>query len=107
MILHSEHKNEMILKINNDIYRQVKGLNNLQEFKKLLLCSDFGLCEDKDLSIDLIDKLIVRTPLIPNVDKSVCAITTNKAILKDTSYYLQINIDIQTPINQWLVCCGI
>ena len=37
----------------------------------------------KDLSIDLIDKVIVRTPLIPNIDKSICAITINKAISKN------------------------
>jgi len=59
------------------------------------------------LSIDLIDKVIVRTPLIPNIDTSICAITINKAISKDNSYYLQISIDILTPLNQWLVVGGI
>ena len=98
---------EMALNINNDIYRLVKGLNEIENFKKLLICSDYDLKEKKDLSIDLIDKVIVRTPLIPNIDKSICAITINKAISKDNSYYLQISIDILTPLNQWLVVGGI
>ena len=98
---------EMALNINNDIYRLVKGLNEIEDFKKLLICSDYDLKEKKDLSIDLIDKVIVRTPLIPNIDKSICAITINKAISKDNSYYLQISIDILTPLNQWLVVGGI
>jgi len=108
MILTSIKKDdEMALNINNDIYRLVKGLNEIEDFKKLLICSDFDLKEKKDLSIDLIDKVIVRTPLIPNIDKSICAITINKAISKDNSYYLQISIDILTPLNQWLVVGGI
>ena len=97
MILTSIKKDdEMALNINNDIYRLVKGLNEIEDFKKLLICSDFDLKEKKDLSIDLIDKVIVRTPLIPNIDTSICAITINKAISKDNSYYLQISIDILT-----------
>ena len=108
MILTSIKKdNEMALNINNDIYRLVKGLNEIEDFKKLLICSDYDLKEKKDLSIDLIDKVIVRTPLIPNIDKSICAITINKAISKDNSYYLQISVDILTPLNQWLVIGGI
>ena len=108
MILTSIKKDdEMALNINNDIYRLVKGLNEIEDFKKLLICSDYDLKEKKDLSIDLIDKVIVRTPLIPNIDKSICAITINKAISKDNSYYLQISIDILTPLNQWLVVGGI
>ena len=108
MILTSIKKDdEMALNINNDIYRLVKGLNEIEDFKKLLICSDYNLKEKKDLSIDLIDKVIVRTPLIPNIDKSICAITINKAISKDNSYYLQISIDILTPLNQWLVVGGI
>lgn len=108
MILSNAKKeDEMLLNINNDIYRLVNGLNSNEEFKKLLLCSDYSMSEEKDLSIDLIDKLIVRTPLIPNADISVCAITINKAIKKDSSYYLQISIDILTPLNQWLVKGGI
>jgi len=108
MILTSIKKDdEMALNINNDIYRLVKGLNEIEDFKKLLICSDFDLKEKKDLSIDLIDKVIVRTPLIPNIDTSICAITINKAISKDNSYYLQISIDILTPLNQWLVVGGI
>ena len=108
MILTSIKKdNEIALNINNDIYRLVKGLNEIEDFKKLLICSDYDLKEKKDLSIDLIDKVIVRTPLIPNIDKSICAITINKAISKDNSYYLQISIDILTPLNQWLVVGGI
>lgn len=98
---------EMALNINNDIYRLVKGLNEIEDFKKLLICSDYDLKEKKDLSIDLIDKVIVRTPLIPNIDKSICAININKAISKDNSYYLQISIDILTPLTQWLVVGGI
>ena len=108
MILTSIKKDdEMALNINNDIYRLVKGLNEIEDFKKLLICSDYDLKQKKDLSIDLIDKVIVRTPLIPNIDKSICAITINKAISKDNSYYLQISIDILTPLNQWLVVGGI
>ena len=108
MILTSIKKDdEMALNINNDIYRLVKGLNEIEDFKKLLICSDYDLKEKKDLSIDLIDKVIVRTPLIPNIDKSICAITINKAISKNNSYYLQISIDILTPLNQWLVVGGI
>ena len=108
MILTSIKKDdEMALNINNDIYRLVKGLNEIEDFKKLLICSDYDLKEKKDLSIDLIDKVIVRTPLIPNIDKSICAITINKAISKDNSYYLQISVDILTPLNQWLVVSGI
>ena len=108
MILTSIKKDdEMALNINNDIYRLVKGLNEIEDFKKLLICSDYDLKEKKDLSIDLIDKVIVRTPLIPNIDKSICAITINKAISKDNSYYLQISVDILTPLNQWLVIGGI
>ena len=108
MILTSIKKDdEMALNINNDIYRLVKGLNEIEDFKKLLICSDYDLKEKKDLSIDLIDKVIVRTPLIPNIDKSICAFTINKAISKDNSYYLQISIDILTPLNQWLVVGGI
>jgi peroxiredoxin len=98
---------EMALNINNDIYRLVKGLNEIEDFKKLLICSDYDLKEKKDLSIDLIDKVIVRTPLIPNIDKSVCAITINKAISRNNHYYLQISIDVLTPLNQWLVKDGI
>ena len=108
MILTNKKKdNEMALNINNDIYRLVKGLNEIEDFKRLLICSDYSLKEKKDLSINLIDKVIVRTPLIPNIDKSICAITINKAISKDNSYYLQISIDILTPLNQWLVVSGI
>ena len=107
VISNNKKDDEMVLNINNDIYRLVKGLNELEDFKRLLLCTDFDLKSDKDLSIDLIDKLIVRTPLIPNIDLSVCAITINKAIAKDNSYYLQISIDILTPLNQWLVRNGV
>lgn len=99
--------NEMALNINNDIYRLLSGLNGVEEFKKLLLCTDFNNESQKDLSINLVDKLIVRTPLIPNTDTSACAITINKALFKDNSYYLQICIDILTPLNQWLVKGGI
>ena len=108
MILTNTKKdNEMALNINNDIYRLVKGLNEIEDFKRLLICSDYALKEKKDLSINLIDKVIVRTPLIPNINKSICAITINKAISKDNSYYLQISVDILTPLNQWLVIGGI
>lgn len=99
--------NEMALNINNDIYRLLSGLNDVDEFKRLLLCTDFNTESQKDLSINLVDKLIVRTPLIPNTDTSACAITINKALFKDNSYYLQICIDILTPLNQWLVKGGI
>ena len=108
MILNSNKKeNEMALNINNDVYRLVKGLNEREDFKRLLICSDYEMKENNDLSIDLIDKVIVRTPLIPNIDNSVCAITINKALFKDNSYYLQICIDVLTPLNQWLVSDGI
>lgn len=108
MIINNNKKDdEMSLNINNDIYRLLKGLNEIEEFKRLLLCTDYNNESNKDLSIDLIDKLIVRTPLIPNTNNSVCAITINKAIFKEDSYYLQISVDILTPLNQWLVKGGI
>lgn len=99
--------NEMALNINNDIYRLISGLDNLEQFKRLLICTDFNTSDEKDLSKSLIDKVIVRTPLVPNIDTSVCVITINKAITQNNSYYVQFSIDILTPLNQWLVKGGI
>ena len=49
MILTNTKKdNEMALNINNDIYRLVKGLNEIEDFKRLLICSDYALKEKKD-----------------------------------------------------------
>lgn len=107
MISNNKKDNEMALNINNDIYRLISGLDNIEEFKKLLICTDYNLSNEKDLSKSLIDKVIVRTPLVPNIDTSVCVITINKAITQNNSYYLQISIDILTPLNQWLVNGGI
>ena len=107
VLTNSKQFDEMLLNINNDIYRLVSGLNKDEEFKRLLICTDFATNSEKDLSIDLIDKVIVRTPLIPNIDTSTCAITINQAIPRDNTYYLQLNIDIYTPLNQWLVKEGV
>ncbi len=107
VVQNNKKDNEMMLNINNDIFRIAKGLNNCDEFKRLLICTDYNTSTPKDLSVDLVDDLIVRTPLIPSIDKSVCAITINEAIPKDNSYYTQINIDIFTPLNQWIVKEGV
>lgn len=107
IISNNKKENEMLLNINNDIYRIVKRLNDNDDFKKLLICTDFNTGNEKDLSIDLIDKIIVRTPLVPNTNTSTCAITINQVIPKTNSYYLQFNIDIYTPLNQWLVKDGV
>ncbi|MDD7132311.1 MAG: hypothetical protein PUH84_04235 [Firmicutes bacterium] len=77
VLTNSKQFDEMLLNINNDIYRLVSGLNKDEEFKRLLICTDFATNSEKDLSIDLIDKVIVRTPLIPNIDTSTCVITIN------------------------------
>lgn len=107
ILTNNKQFDEMLLNINNDIYRLVSGLNKDEEFKRLLICTDFTTNSKKDLSIDLIDKAIVRTPLIPNIDTSTCAITINQAIPSNNTYYLQLNIDIYTPLNQWLVKEGV
>lgn len=107
MIINDKKENEMLLNINNDICKIVKGLNENEDFKRLLICTDYNTSNEKDLSIDLIDKVIVRTPLVPNTDTSTCVVTINQVVPKKNTYYLQLNIDIYTPQNQWLVRGGI
>ena len=107
IISNNKKENEMLLNINNDIYRIVKGLNEIEDFKRLLICTDYNTSNEKDLSIDLIDKIIVRTPLVPNTDTSTCVVTLNQAIPKRDTYYIELNIDIYTPFNQWLVKEGV
>lgn len=109
----TKKENEILLNLNNDIYRIMVGLNKSENFKRLLINTDFklqGSDENKDLSsIDLIGKTISRTPLIPNNENSSCIITTNKIIKDDKtcSAYIQISIDIITPLNQWEVVGGL
>lgn len=109
----TKKENEMLLNLNNDIYKMVVGLNKNENFKRLLVNTDFKLQGNKEnenlLSIDLIGKAISRIPLIPNNESSSCIITTNKVIKEEQSHsaYLQVSIDIVTPLNQWEVVGGI
>lgn len=115
MILTNNNKkeNEMLLNLNNDIYKIMVGLNKNEYFKKLLVNTDFRLQGNKEnenlLSIDLIGKAISRIPLIPKNETSSCIITTNKIIKEENSNsaYIQLSIDIVTPLNQWEVVGGI
>ncbi len=107
MIINSKIENEALLNINNDIYRIMIGLNKIDDFKRLLISTDYNTTIKQDLSIDLLDNTIVRIPLIPITDTSVCAITINQVALRDNTYYTQLNIDIYTPNNQWIVKEGI
>lgn len=115
MILTNNNKkeNEILLNLNNDIHKIMVGLNKNEYFKKLLVNTDFRLQGNKEnenlLSIDLIGKAISRIPLIPKNETSSCIITTNKIIKEENSNsaYIQLSIDIVTPLNQWEVVGGI
>ena len=58
VLTNSKQFDEMLLNINNDIYRLVSGLNKDEEFKRLLICTDFATNSEKDLSIDFLIFLI-------------------------------------------------
>lgn len=109
----TKKENEMLLNLNNDIYKIMVGLNKNEYFKKLLVNTDFRLQGNKEnenlLSIDLIGKAISRIPLIPKNETSSCIITTNKIIKEENSHsaYIQLSIDIVTPLNQWEVVGGV
>lgn len=109
----TKKENEMLLNLNNDIYKIMVGLNNNENFKKLLVNTDFKLQGNKEnenlQSMDLIGKAISRIPLIPKNETSSCIITTNKIVKEEKTHsaYLQVSVDIVTPLNQWEVVGGI
>ena len=72
----------------------------IEQLNSLVFTKDYTptLTMKVNLYINLMNKLIVRTQLIP--DTSACAITIHKVLFKDISYYLQIYTNILTSFNQ-------
>lgn len=113
MILNN-NKNELdrFLDANNDIYRILTLLNGNQELKKLLVYTDKKPLENpKDVTKDLRDKQISRTPILPyNEDEGsiiVVSLIDGDIAAKTQTLHGTLAIDVFTPGNQWIINEGI
>lgn len=112
MLLNKDIKEfDSFLDINNDMYRIVKSLNDNEELKKLLYYTDTSPLDKSNVTVDLRDVQINRTPLIPDneAEGSICVVSVVKGSLDMTtdSINLILAIDVFTPGNQWIINDGI
>lgn len=113
MILNKNIKEtDSFLDVNNDIYRIMTVFNNCQELKRLLVYTDKKPFERKeDVTADLRDVQISRTPLVPYDEEEgsliVISLISADEDPKSDTLHPTLAIDIFTPGNQWIINEGI
>jgi len=103
---------DSFLDINNDIYRIMTVLNGNQSLKRFLVYTDKKPLEGKsDITTDLRDKQISRTPILPyNEDEGsliVVSLISGEMDPKTSTMNTSLAIDVFTPGNQWIINEGI
>lgn len=113
MILNKNvQETDSFLDVNNDIYRMITLFNGCQELKKLLTITTKKPLEHKeDITKDLRDKQIARTPVLPYDEEEGSVITVTLVSAEESGKTDTLNptiaIDIFTPGNQWVINEGI
>lgn len=113
MILNKNvQETDSFLDVNNDIYRIITLFNDSQELKKLLTVTTKKPLESKtNITKDLRDKQIARTPLLPYDEEEgslvVVTLVSAEENAKTDTLNPTLAIDIFTPGNQWIINEGI
>lgn len=111
ILLKDRKETDSFLSVNNDIYRIITVFNNNQELKKLLVHTDDKPLQGKDVTKDLRDKQIGRTPLLPYDEEEgsiiVVSLISGDANMDSTTLSTVLAIDVFTPGNQWIINEGI
>ena len=103
---------DSFLDVNNDIYRIMTVLNGCQELKRFLVYTDKKPLEVKnDVTTDLRDKQISRTPVLPYNEEEgsivVISLISGEMDHKTSTMNTALAIDVFTPGNQWIINEGI
>lgn len=111
ILLKDRKETDSFLSVNNDIYRIITVFNNNQELKKLLVHTDDKPLQGKDVTKDLRDKQIGRTPLLPYDEEEgsiiVVSLISGDMDMDSTTLNAVLAIDVFTPGNQWIINEGI
>lgn len=112
MILMKDRKEtDSFLSVNNDIYRIITTFNNNQDLKKLLVHTNNKPLQGAEVTKDLRDRQIARTPLLPYNEEEgsiiVVSMISGKIQAQSNTMKTTLAIDVFTPGNQWVINEGI
>lgn len=102
---------DSFLSVNNDIYRIITTFNNNQDLKKLLVHTNNKPLQGAEVTKDLRDRQIARTPLLPYNEEEgsivVVSMISGKIQAQSNTMKSTLAIDVFTPGNQWVINEGI